>query len=64
MWTVIYMANSLKTAEKVKKIMIKEGFLVRLRIIDKYVDKNGCYEVMVPYSEAIDAQNILIRNGL
>lgn len=35
MWTVIYMAHSMEIAEKVKDILTKEGFLVKLKPLKK-----------------------------
>lgn len=64
MWTVIYMAHDMSTAEKVKDILTKEGFLVKLRPLNKNIDKKGACEVLVPNSEASDAQSIIIEYGL
>ncbi|MGB9678461.1 MAG: hypothetical protein ACPL3A_00500 [Thermoanaerobacteraceae bacterium] len=65
MWTVIYMAHDMDMAEKVKSILIQEGFLVKLRPLNKNIDKKNLYcEVLVPNSEATDAQNIIIEYGL
>lgn len=65
MWTVIYMAHDMSTAEKVKDLLTKEGFLVKLRPLNKSIDKKGAYcEVLVPNSEAFDAQSIIIEYGL
>ncbi|MDP9750490.1 MULTISPECIES: hypothetical protein [Thermoanaerobacter] len=65
MWTVIYMAQDMETAEKVKEVLTKEGFLVKLRPLNKKIDKKGSYcEILVPKTEAQDAQSIIIEYGL
>ncbi|ADD02882.1 conserved hypothetical protein [Thermoanaerobacter mathranii subsp. mathranii str. A3] len=65
MWTVIYMAQDMETAEKVKEVLTKEGFLVKLRPLNKKIDKKGSYcEILVPKAEAQDAQSIIIEYGL
>ncbi|SNX54829.1 hypothetical protein [Thermoanaerobacterium sp. RBIITD] len=65
MWTVIYMAHSMEIAEKVKDVLTKEGFLVKLKPLNKNLDNSEGYcEVMVPNSEAQDAQNTIIEYGL
>ncbi|AIS52845.1 hypothetical protein TKV_c16910 [Thermoanaerobacter kivui] len=65
MWTVVYMAHDMQTAEKVKDVLTKEGFLVKLRPLNKKIDKKRSYcEVLVPRAEAPDAQSIIIEYGL
>lgn len=43
----------------------KRRFLVKLRPLNKKIDKKGSYcEVLVPKAEAQDAQSIIIEYGL
>lgn len=63
MWTVVYMASNKKTADRLKDLLMREGFLVRLREISKICSrKHNVYEILVLESEAEEAQNILINH--
>lgn len=63
MWTVIYMANTRQDAEEVQNILVKEGFLVKVRPISKN-NVDGTTEVLVPRSEVEEVHSILIQLGL
>ncbi len=63
MWTVIYMANTRKDADKVQQILIQEGFLVKVKPISKNNIEGTC-EVLVPRTEAEEVHSILIQLGL
>ncbi|MBU5675025.1 hypothetical protein KQI88_01160 [Alkaliphilus sp. MSJ-5] len=63
MWTVIYMANTRVDAEEVKKVLVKEGFLVKIKPISKNNVEGTC-EVLVPRTEAEEVHSILIQLGL
>ncbi len=60
MWTVIYIAQNKKVADKYKEALASEGILVQLRQLSLSQDINtSAYEVMVPESEAEEAHEIL-----
>jgi hypothetical protein len=63
-WTVIYMATDKKTACKVEEAIKSEGFLVRTRQAMKSKRYGCCIEVIVPESEAQEAQNIILEKNL
>lgn len=64
MWTVIYIAQSKKMADKIEKALTKEGALVKIQPVSKKLqDEDGYYEVLVPEGEAEEAQNILYETG-
>ncbi len=63
MWTVIYMANTRQDAEKLQNILVKEGFLVKIKPISKN-NVDGTNEVLVPRSEVEEVHTILIQLGL
>jgi len=58
MWTVVYMAHNEADARKVKQILNKEGFLVKIRPIGKEDDR--VYEVLVPNGEVEEAHEVLV----
>lgn len=64
MWTVIYMATDKDTALRVEKAIKDEGFLVKTREVMKS-KRHGCYiEIIVPESEAQEAQNVILEKNL
>ena len=64
MWTVIYIAQSKKMAEKIEKLLTDEGMLVKVQSVGKrFESERGYYEILVPESEAEEAQNILYETG-
>ncbi len=62
MWTVVYMANTKLDAENIQKILVEEGFLVKVKPISKN-NVEGTSEVLVPRSEVEEAHNILMHRG-
>jgi hypothetical protein len=56
MWTVIYIASGVKTAEAIKQKLTQEGFLVKLRQTN--IAKQQ-FEILVPESELNDVQEVL-----
>lgn len=62
MWTVVYMANTKQDAELIQKILVEEGFLVKIKPISKS-NEEGINEVLVPRSEVEEAHNILMQRG-
>ena len=55
MWTVIFIAHSVKMAENIQDKLTAEGFLVKVR--QASVSKQ--FEVLVPKSELVEIQEIL-----
>lgn len=56
MWTVVYIAPTLKEAEKLEKRLSTEGFLVKLRTIGLSHTNDSCpVEILVPESEVDEA---------
>ncbi|ABR50152.1 conserved hypothetical protein [Alkaliphilus metalliredigens QYMF] len=63
MWTVVYMANTKRDAEKMQKILTEEGFLVKIKPISKSNEEGTC-EILVPRAEVEEAHHILMNHGL
>ncbi|MFO7152419.1 MAG: hypothetical protein DIU66_004150 [Bacillota bacterium] len=64
MWTVVYMVTDKETADKVVNALKEEGFLVKTKEIMKS-KKRGCYiEILVPESEAEEAQKTILEKNL
>lgn len=64
MWTVIYIAQNKKMADKIEKLLTEEGMLVKVQSVSKKLQgEDGYYEVLVPEGEAEEAQNILYETG-
>lgn len=62
MWTVVYMANTKQDAENIQRILVEEGFLVKIKPISKN-NVAGTSEVLVPRSEVEEAHSILMQRG-
>lgn len=65
MWKVVYVANSIEKAKKIREILEVEGFLVEddiKKTKDPNVVKN--VEIRVPESEAYDAYEIISTRNL
>ncbi|GEA13818.1 MAG: hypothetical protein PWR22_1652 [Moorella sp. (in: firmicutes)] len=60
MWTVIYIASNRKQALRLKEILTGEGIMVNLRPIGScQMEDLAGYELLVPESEAEEANEIL-----
>lgn len=60
MWTVVYFAPNRAEADMVKRMLDSEGLLVNLRPVGIFQINETCaFEVIVPESEAEEAQEIL-----
>jgi len=65
MWLVVGMASSKKTAQEMQKALEGEGILVKLRnLSSKAKDGRDTYEILVLESEASQAREVLLENGL
>jgi hypothetical protein len=64
MWTVIYIAQNKKMADKLERLLTEEGMLVKTQPVYKKIEsESGYFEVLVPEGEAEEAQNILYETG-
>lgn len=63
MWVVVYMAQGKEMSEKIGDLLTKEGFLIKIKPIYKNVaPEENYYRIMVPKSEASEAQKVLREN--
>ena len=63
MWTVVYVTQEDKTAQKLVEILRENSILSRVRRIGRNSERQG-FEVLVPQPEVNSAQNIIIDNEL
>ncbi|WP_438431898.1 glutamate decarboxylase [Gorillibacterium sp. sgz500922] len=56
MWTVIYIAQTAKIAERIKTKLTEEGFLVQVRAINLTKTQ---FEILVPEGEVMEVQEVL-----
>lgn len=56
MWKVIYIAPTVKIAERIEDKLSREGFLVKLKPISQSKQQ---YEILVPETELEEVQEIL-----
>ncbi|KUO97072.1 glutamate decarboxylase [Ferroacidibacillus organovorans] len=56
MWTVIYIAHTLRLAEQIQSRLTTEGFLVKLRAANGLQQQ---YEILVPETELEDVRDTL-----
>ena len=54
MWIVVYLSGRKSEAERVRSLLVQEGFLAEVR-------GESVYEVVVPAAEASDAQEVIRR---
>ena len=60
MWTVLYVAPGMSTAQRLKELMETEGIMVQLRPLGlRVADKTPNVEILVPESEIEEAQEVL-----
>ena len=65
MWLVVGMAGSKKAAVMMQRALEAEGILVKLRnVSSRTKDGSDTYEIMVLESEATQAREILLEQGL
>lgn len=64
MWRVVYMAQTKPMADHIVDLLVREGFLVKLKPIYKNISEDeNYYEILVPQSEAQEVHDILMDNG-
>jgi hypothetical protein len=61
MWKVIYIAPSLKVADRMLDHLSEEGLMATKRDLSVGEEGGGPVEIMVPQSEAAEAHEILSR---
>lgn len=60
MWTVVYIASNKVLAEQIKTVLSNEGLLVMLRPLGvPHLGDSSTFEILVPESEASEANEIL-----
>lgn len=65
MWLVVGMANSKKSAVLMQNALEAEGILFKLRnVSSKTRDGGDTYEILVLESEASQAREVLVEQGL
>lgn len=64
-WVVIQVAHSQARAEAAQGLLIREGFMVKIRPVNKALSTGGVclYEIMALTSEAEEARDLLQENG-
>jgi len=63
MWTVIYMAQSKESVEKMRKLIEDNGILTKVRALKKS-EQDYCFEILVPASEVFPAQDLILETEL
>jgi hypothetical protein len=63
MWTAVYLATGLESANEVEKRLQKEGFLVKKQLFTKEGDEE-LYAILAPEFEANDIQAVLFDLGI
>ncbi len=58
MWTVVYVAPNRSIAERLRSMLLAEGFLARLRAVGT-TESDSNVEIMVPESEVGEASELL-----
>ncbi|MDS1030734.1 glutamate decarboxylase [Bacillota bacterium LX-D] len=60
MWTVVYIASNRQIAEKLKDTLTNEGLLATVKAVGSpQVGDAGAFEILVPESEAEEANEII-----
>lgn len=61
MWKVVYIAQNIEAADKIKEILAANGFLTQTKTM-RSKHGSGVYEISVPISEAEDAYEVICEN--
>jgi len=64
MWTVVYMTQSEKNANRVAELLSENNLIYKVRPVGNSDEEDGCYEVLVPDTEINEAHGIIIDNNL
>jgi len=63
MWTAVYLATGLESAQKIENKLKNEGFLVKVKLFSKEGDEE-LYEILAPEFEANEIQSVLFDLGI
>ncbi len=63
-WKVIHIARNEQMARELLSFLESESFLARFRRIASGTPGKDCFEILVPWGEADEAQQLLIENNL
>lgn len=63
MWTTVYMAVGLDTANEIEEKLKNEGFLVKIRYFAKEGDEE-LYEILAPEFELSDIEEAMMELGI
>ena len=62
MWTVVYVAQKSQEVSEIKKILVENGIISRVRQGNNSSEEEGtCYEIMVPAGELSLAQDLILE---
>ena len=64
LWLVVAVAYSQRQADAVEQLLRDEGFLVRIRALDRALSGSGVFELRVLAAEAEEARRFLMERGL
>ena len=64
LWLVVSVAYSQRQADAVEQLLRDEGFLVRIRALDRALSGSGVFELRVLAVEAEEARRFLMERGL
>ena len=60
MWTVVYIAQSKESADKLYGLLDNTGLLAKVKPVAGGTGAENCYEVLVPNTEVDQAHTVLI----
>ena len=64
LWLVVCVSYSQRQADAVEQLLRDEGFLVRVRVLNRAISGSGVFELCVLASEAEEARRFLSERGL
>ena len=64
LWMVVSVTYSQKQADAVEQLLRDEGFLVRVRTLNRAITGSGVFELRVLAAEAEEARRFLSERGL
>ena len=64
LWLVVSVAYSQRQADAVEQLLRDEGFLVRVRALNRAISGSGVFELRVLAAEAEEARRFLMERGL
>ena len=64
LWLVVCVSYSQRQADAVEQLLRDEGFLVRVRALNRAISGSGVFELRVLAAEAEEARRFLMDRGL